>query len=76
MAMLNSAGAFPRAAKRTLWLSIMLGAAPLAMAAAGDGNWTEYNGDKAGSRYLAGGKVTAQSVKSMKVAWRWAMPDN
>ncbi|MCR6665253.1 MAG: PQQ-binding-like beta-propeller repeat protein [Methyloversatilis sp.] len=54
----------------------MLGAAPLAMAAAGDGNWTEYNGDKAGSRYLAGGKVNAQSVKSMKVAWRWAMPDN
>jgi quinoprotein glucose dehydrogenase len=76
MAMLNSAGAFPRAARKTLWLSIMLGAAPLAMAAAGDGNWTEYNGDKAGSRYLAGGKVNAQSVKSMKVAWRWAMPDN
>lgn len=74
--MLNSAGAFPRAARKTLWLSIMLGAAPLAMAAAGDGNWTEYNGDKAGSRYLAGGKVNAQSVKSMKVAWRWAMPDN
>ncbi|PZU51653.1 MAG: pyrroloquinoline quinone-dependent dehydrogenase [Thauera sp.] len=76
MAMLNSAGAFPRAARKTLWLSIMLGASPLAMAAAGDGNWTEYNGDKAGSRYLAGGKVNAQSVKSMKVAWRWAMPDN
>lgn len=76
MAMLNSAGAFPRAARKTLWLSIMLSAAPLAMAAAGDGNWTEYNGDKAGSRYLAGGKVNAQSVKSMKVAWRWAMPDN
>lgn len=76
MAMLNSAGAFPRAARKTLWLSIMLGAAPLAIAAAGDGNWTEYNGDKAGSRYLAGGKVNAQSVKSMKVAWRWTMPDN
>lgn len=76
MAMLKSAGAFPRAARKTWWLSIMLGAAPLAMAAAGDGNWTEYNGDKAGSRYLAGGKVSAQSVKSMKVAWRWAMPDN
>jgi quinoprotein glucose dehydrogenase len=76
MAMLNSAGAFPCAARKTLWLAIMLGAAPLAMAAAGDGNWTEYNGDKAGSRYLAGGKVNAQSVKSMKVAWRWAMPDN
>lgn len=76
MAMLNSAGAFPRAARKTLWLSIMLGAAPLAMAAAGDGNWTEYNGDKAGSRYLGGGKVNAQSVKSMKVAWRSTMPDN
>jgi quinoprotein glucose dehydrogenase len=76
MAMLKSAGAFPRAARKTWWLSIMLGAAPMAMAAAGDGNWTEYNGDKAGSRYLAGGKVSAQSVKSMKVAWRWAMPDN
>jgi hypothetical protein len=42
--------------ENTLCLSIMLGSAPLALAAAGDGNWTEYNGDKAGSRYLAGGK--------------------
>ncbi|PKO55410.1 MAG: pyrroloquinoline quinone-dependent dehydrogenase [Betaproteobacteria bacterium HGW-Betaproteobacteria-21] len=44
--------------------------------AGNDGNWTEYTADKAGSRYLAGKGVTAESVKSMKVAWRWTMPDN
>jgi quinoprotein glucose dehydrogenase len=43
---------------------------------AADGDWPEYNGDKSGSRYLAGGKVTAETVKNMKVAWQWAMPDN
>ncbi len=43
---------------------------------AADGDWSEYTADKMGSRYLPGGKVSAETVKSMKVAWRWAMPDN
>jgi quinoprotein glucose dehydrogenase len=41
-----------------------------------DGDWPEYNGNKAGARYLGGGNVTKDTVKNMKVVWQWAMPDN
>ncbi len=39
-------------------------------------NWTEYNGDKAGSKYSEAPLVTAESVKNMSIAWEWSMPDN
>jgi len=48
----------------------------LATQASADGNWPEYNGDKAGARYLGGGNVSSDTVKNMKIAWQWAMPDN
>lgn len=65
----------PTGVRGALCLTALLTA--MSMAFAGDdGNWTEYTGDKAGSRYLASKGVTAESVKSMKVAWRWSMPDN
>lgn len=51
-------------------------AACVAAGAGVPGDWREYNGDKAGSRFEAGLNVTAQSVKSMKVAWRAALPGN
>lgn len=51
-------------------------AASVGAAAAQSGDWPEYNSDKAASRYLGGGKVTPESVKSMKIAWRFSMPDN
>ncbi|MCC7251943.1 PQQ-binding-like beta-propeller repeat protein [Hyphomicrobium sp.] len=40
------------------------------------GNWREYNGDKTASKYSPAPTVTKDSVKGMKVAWRWPMPDN
>lgn len=39
-------------------------------------DWPEYAGDKNASRYLANGLATKQSVKNMKVAWRYSLPDN
>jgi quinoprotein glucose dehydrogenase len=39
-------------------------------------NWTEYNGDKSGSKYSEAPLVTKKSVKNMSVAWEWDMPDN
>lgn len=51
-------------------------AACIAASAAETGNWREYNGDKAGSRFEPGTNVTLQSVKSMKVAWRVPLPGN
>ncbi|MDO9600188.1 MAG: pyrroloquinoline quinone-dependent dehydrogenase [Azoarcus sp.] len=65
----------PQAVRGALCLTALLAAMTTAFAG-NDGNWTEYTADKAGSRYLAGKGVTAESVKSMKVAWRWTMPDN
>jgi len=50
--------------------------AVVASAQDGAGNWREYNGDKTGSRYVGGGKVSADSVKSMKIAWRSPLPGN
>ncbi|MFT6352780.1 pyrroloquinoline quinone-dependent dehydrogenase [Neptuniibacter pectenicola] len=44
--------------------------------AATQSNWTEYNGDKAGSKYSEAPLVTTESVKHMSVAWEWSMPDN
>ncbi|MDG3064459.1 pyrroloquinoline quinone-dependent dehydrogenase [Thauera mechernichensis] len=65
----------PQATRSALCVTVLLAAMSTAFAA-DDGNWTEYTGDKAGSRYLPSKSVTTESVKSMKVAWRWAMPDN
>ncbi|MFX8805511.1 hypothetical protein ABTM67_20310, partial [Acinetobacter baumannii] len=56
-------------------VSISLLFAGVALAAE-TGNWREYNGDKAGARYEPGAKVTKDSVKSMKVAWRVPLPGN
>lgn len=39
-------------------------------------DWREYTGDKRGSRFAPADGVSADSVKNMKVAWRWSMPDN
>jgi quinoprotein glucose dehydrogenase len=63
---------------RTLISTLVVGvlASTSALAADTAGNWREYNADKSGSRFAAAADVTAESVKSMKVAWRWAMPDN
>jgi len=62
---------------RTLISTVVLGLFATAAAFAdGPGNWREYNGDKNGSRFASASDVTVESVKSMKVAWRWAMPDN
>lgn len=63
---------------RTLISSLVVGilASTNALAADAAGNWREYNADKSGSRFATAADVTAESVKSMKVAWRWAMPDN
>lgn len=44
--------------------------------AAKQANWTEYNGDKSGSKYSAAPLVTTKSAKNMTVAWEWSMPDN
>jgi len=44
--------------------------------AAKHANWTEYNGDKSGSKYSEAPLVTTKSVKNMSVAWEWSMPDN
>lgn len=41
---------------------------------AGDGDWAAYAGDKTGSRYLAEGLATAESVKNMEVVWRYTLP--
>lgn len=40
------------------------------------GDWREYTGDKDGSRFVAAKEVTTTTVKGMRVAWRWPMPDN
>lgn len=48
----------------------------LGNAVAGEGDWMTYTGDKKSSRYMAGGIATPESVKKMKIAWRWAMPGN
>jgi quinoprotein glucose dehydrogenase len=40
------------------------------------GDWREYNGDKTASKYSPAPTVTKDSVKGMKVTWRWSMPDN
>lgn len=62
---------------RTLISSAVLGLFTMAAAFAdAPGNWREYNADKSGSRFASASDVTIDSVKSMKVAWRWAMPDN
>ena len=60
----------------TRWSLMACMAVCAGTAQAGDGNWTEYTGDKASSRYLAGGKATAESVKNMKIAWRLSLPGN
>lgn len=39
-----------------------------------DGDWPSYAGDKKSSRYMAGGVATPESVKKMKIAWRFSMP--
>lgn len=64
--------------RQTLISTLVVGvlASTSALAADAVGNWREYNADKSGSRFAAAPDVTAESVKSMKVAWRWAMPDN
>lgn len=64
--------------RQTLISTLVMGvlASTGAFAADAAGNWREYNADKSGSRFAAASDVTAESVKSMKVAWRWAMPDN
>lgn len=59
---------------RALTLSVTFLTITPALAA--DGDWVQYNSDKSGSRFLAGGKVTESTVKKMKVAWRWKMPGN
>ena len=41
-----------------------------------DGDWPSYAGDKKSSRYMAGGVATPESVKKMKIAWRFSMPGN
>ncbi|NML26897.1 pyrroloquinoline quinone-dependent dehydrogenase [Zoogloea dura] len=63
---------------RTLIAALVLSACASMPSRAADavGNWREYNADKSGSRFAAAADVTVESVKSMKVAWRWAMPDN
>ena len=61
---------------RTTALLTATAAACIAASAAETGNWREYNGDKAGSRFEPGVNVTLQSVKSMKVAWRVPLPGN
>ncbi len=54
----------------------LLGATSLSQpTVAKDGDWVEYNGDKAASRYLANGLATKKSVKNMKVVWRYKLPD-
>jgi quinoprotein glucose dehydrogenase len=58
------------------WSLIACMAVGAGAARADGGNWTEYTGDKSGSRYLAGGKATAASVKNMKIAWRLSLPGN
>ncbi|MBN9695108.1 MAG: pyrroloquinoline quinone-dependent dehydrogenase [Zoogloea sp.] len=63
---------------RTLIAALVLGVygSTLVNAASPAGDWREYTADKHGSRFAAAPEVTASSVKSMHVAWRWAMPDN
>lgn len=63
---------------RTLIAALVLGifTSSTGFSADSGGNWREYNGDKSGSRFAAASDVTTDSVKSMKIAWRWAMPDN
>lgn len=61
--------------KTAIAVSISMLFAGVALAAE-TGNWREYNGDKAGARYEPGAKVTKDSVKSMKVAWRVPLPGN
>lgn len=51
-----------------------LGAAPAAMAGAGD--WTEYLSDKASSNYAASKLVTREALKRMRVAWAVDLPGN
>jgi quinoprotein glucose dehydrogenase len=60
----------------TKWSLVACMAVCASVARAGDGDWTEYNGDKSGARYLPGGKATAASVKTMKIAWRLPLPGN
>lgn len=63
---------------RTLLAALVLGVygSTLVNAAGPAGDWREYTADKHGSRFASAPEVTAASVKSMRVAWRWAMPDN
>lgn len=46
------------------------------LAMANDGDWAQYGADTTSSRFLSGGKVTADSVKTMKIAWRAPLPGN
>jgi quinoprotein glucose dehydrogenase len=58
----------------TLCATVAMVAACSSLAVADDGDWMQYGADFSASRFLGGGKVTADSVKNMKVAWRWTMP--
>lgn len=62
--------------KRALLAAVIVPAVMTSAHADENGDWREYNGDKGGSKYSAAPTVTKETVKKMKVAWRWAMPDN
>jgi quinoprotein glucose dehydrogenase len=68
---------FPKGRRRvTRWSLVACISVYAGLAQAGGGDWSEYNGDKSGARYLADGKATAASVKNMKIAWRLSLPGN
>ena len=62
--------------RHTLISALLIPAVATSATADEQGNWREYNGDKTASRYTPAPTVTTDSVKSMKVAWRWSMPSN
>lgn len=37
--------------------------------------WREYAGDSGGMKYSPAAQITAENVKDLKVAWRWASAD-
>ncbi len=58
------------------WMLAACFAATPAMVSAADGSWTEYTGDKSGSRYLGGSVATPESVSEMVISWRFSLPGN
>ena len=40
------------------------------------GEWRAYAGDSRGTKYSALGQITADNVKDLQIAWRWAAADH